>query len=143
MVGPGTGIAPFRAFLQEREASESQGDNWLFFGNPHFTQDFLYQVELQGYLKSGVLSKLDVAFSRDQAEKVYVQDKLRKSGAEVYAWLERGAHFYVCGDANRMAKDVHQALLDIVQEFGGKSEEDAQAYLKELRNQNRYQKDVY
>ncbi|WP_042150325.1 MULTISPECIES: assimilatory sulfite reductase (NADPH) flavoprotein subunit [unclassified Pseudoalteromonas] len=143
MVGPGTGIAPFRAFLQEREASESQGDNWLFFGNPHFTQDFLYQVELQGYLKSGVLSKLDVAFSRDQAEKVYVQDKLRKSGAEVYAWLEKGAHFYVCGDANRMAKDVHQALLDIVQEFGGKSEEDAQAYLKELRNQNRYQKDVY
>ncbi|MBU2971184.1 assimilatory sulfite reductase (NADPH) flavoprotein subunit [Pseudoalteromonas sp. C2R02] len=143
MVGPGTGIAPFRAFLQEREASEAQGDNWLFFGNPHFTQDFLYQVELQGYLKSGVLSKLDVAFSRDQAEKVYVQDKLRKSGAEVYAWLEKGAHFYVCGDANRMAKDVHQALLDIVQEFGGKSEEDAQAYLKELRNQNRYQKDVY
>ena len=143
MVGPGTGIAPFRAFLQEREASEAQGDNWLFFGNPHFTQDFLYQVELQGYLKTGVLSKLDVAFSRDQAEKVYVQDKLRKSGAEVYAWLEKGAHFYVCGDANRMAKDVHQALLDIVQEFGGKSEEDAQAYLKELRNQNRYQKDVY
>jgi len=143
MVGPGTGIAPFRAFLQEREASESQGDNWLFFGNPHFTQDFLYQVELQGYLKSGVLSKLDVAFSRDQAEKVYVQDKLRKNGAEVYAWLEKGAHFYVCGDANRMAKDVHQALLDIVQEFGGKSEEGAQAYLKELRNQNRYQKDVY
>jgi len=143
MVGPGTGIAPFRAFLQEREASEAQGDNWLFFGNPHFTQDFLYQVELQSYLKSGVLSKLDVAFSRDQAEKVYVQDKLRKSGAEVYAWLEKGAHFYVCGDANLMAKDVHQALLDIVQEFGGKSEEDAQAYLKELRNQNRYQKDVY
>jgi len=143
MVGPGTGIAPFRAFLQEREASEAQGENWLFFGNPHFTQDFLYQVELQGYLKSGVLSKLDVAFSRDQAEKIYVQDKLRKSGAEVYAWLEKGAHFYVCGDANRMAKDVHQALLDIVQEFGGKSEEDAQAYLKELRNQNRYQKDVY
>jgi len=143
MVGPGTGIAPFRAFLQEREASEAQGENWLFFGNPHFTQDFLYQVELQGYLKSGVLSKLDVAFSRDQAEKVYVQDKLRKNGAEVFAWLEKGAHFYVCGDANRMAKDVHQALLDIIQEFGGKSEEDAQAYLKELRNQNRYQKDVY
>jgi sulfite reductase (NADPH) flavoprotein alpha-component len=143
MVGPGTGIAPFRAFLQEREASEAQGENWLFFGNPHFTQDFLYQVELQGYLKSGVLSKLDVAFSRDQADKVYVQDKLRKNGAEVYAWLEKGAHFYVCGDANRMAKDVHQALLDIVQQFGGKSEEDAQAYLKELRNQNRYQKDVY
>ncbi|SFC81762.1 assimilatory sulfite reductase (NADPH) flavoprotein subunit [Pseudoalteromonas denitrificans] len=143
MVGPGTGIAPFRAFLQEREASEAQGENWLFFGNPHFTQDFLYQVELQGYLKSGVLSKLDVAFSRDQADKVYVQDKLRKNGAEVYAWLEKGAHFYVCGDANRMAKDVHQALLDIVQQFGGKSEEDAQAYLKDLRNQNRYQKDVY
>lgn len=143
MIGPGTGIAPFRAFLQEREAREAAGENWLFFGNPHFTQDFLYQVELQGYLKSGLLTKLDVAFSRDTAQKIYVQDKLRKNGEQVFAWLERGAHFYVCGDANRMAKDVHTALIDIVKEFGGKSEQDAEQYLKDLRNEHRYQKDVY
>ncbi|MGB1293574.1 MAG: assimilatory sulfite reductase (NADPH) flavoprotein subunit, partial [Pseudoalteromonas sp.] len=109
MVGPGTGIAPFRAFLQERDSREASGKNWLFFGNPHFTQDFLYQVEIQGYLKSGLLSKVDVAFSRDQAEKVYVQDKLRQNSKDVFAWLEAGAHIYICGDANRMAKDVHNA----------------------------------
>ena len=100
MVGPGTGIAPFRAFLQERDARGASGKNWLFFGNPHFTQDFLYQVEIQGYLKSGLLSKVDVAFSRDQAEKVYVQDKLRSNSKAIFEWLEAGAHFYVCGDAN-------------------------------------------
>ncbi len=143
MVGPGTGIAPFRAFLQQREADEAQGKNWLFFGNPHFTQDFLYQVELQAYLKSGLLSQLDVAFSRDQADKVYVQDKLRANGEEVYNWLEQGAHFYICGDANRMAKDVHQALVDIVIEYGNKTTETAEQYLKALRSENRYQKDVY
>jgi sulfite reductase (NADPH) flavoprotein alpha-component len=143
MVGPGTGIAPFRAFLQERDAREAQGKNWLFFGNPHFTQDFLYQVEMQGYLKSGLLSKIDVAFSRDQAEKVYVQDKLRKNSKEVFEWLEAGAHFYICGDANRMAKDVHQALVDIIKENAGKNDEDAEQYLKDLRSANRYQKDVY
>ena len=143
MVGPGTGIAPFRAFLQERDSREAQGKNWLFFGNPHFTQDFLYQVEIQGYLKSGLLSKVDVAFSRDQAEKVYVQDKLRKNSKEIFEWLEAGAHFYVCGDANRMAKDVHNALVDIVKENTGKSNEDAEQYLKDLRSANRYQKDVY
>ncbi|WP_394186009.1 assimilatory sulfite reductase (NADPH) flavoprotein subunit [Pseudoalteromonas tetraodonis] len=143
MVGPGTGIAPFRAFLQERDAREATGKNWLFFGNPHFTQDFLYQVEIQGYLKSGLLSKVDVAFSRDQAEKVYVQDKLRKNSKEVFDWLEAGAHFYVCGDANRMAKDVHNALIDIISENTGKSNEEADQYLKDLRSANRYQKDVY
>ncbi|TMO79875.1 assimilatory sulfite reductase (NADPH) flavoprotein subunit [Pseudoalteromonas sp. S3776] len=143
MVGPGTGIAPFRAFLQERDSREAQGKNWLFFGNPHFTQDFLYQVEIQGYLKSGLLSKVDVAFSRDQAEKVYVQDKLRKNSKEIFEWLEAGAHFYVCGDANRMAKDVHNALVDIISENTGKSYEDAEQYLKDLRSANRYQKDVY
>ena len=143
MVGPGTGIAPFRAFLQERDAREATGKNWLFFGNPHFTQDFLYQVEIQGYLKSGLLSKVDVAFSRDQAEKVYVQDKLRKNSKEVFDWLEAGAHFYVCGDANRMAKDVHNALIDIITENTGKSNEEADQYLKDLRSANRYQKDVY
>ena len=143
MIGPGTGIAPFRAFLQERDSREAQGKNWLFFGNPHFTQDFLYQVEIQGYLKSGLLSKVDVAFSRDQAEKVYVQDKLRKNSKEIFEWLEAGAHFYVCGDANRMAKDVHNALVDIISENTGKSYEDAEQYLKDIRSANRYQKDVY
>ena len=143
MVGPGTGIAPFRAFLQERDAREAEGENWLLFGNPHFTQDFLYQVEIQGYVKSGLLNKVDLAFSRDQAEKVYVQDRLREKGEEVFAWLEKGAHFYICGDANRMAKDVHQALIDIIKAHGGKDDEQAESYLKELRSNNRYQKDVY
>ena len=143
MIGPGTGIAPFRAFLQQRDASGAAGKNWLFFGNPHFTQDFLYQLELQNYLKRGLLTKLDVAFSRDQAQKVYVQDKLRTHGSEVWQWLQDGAHLYICGDANRMAKDVQQALLDIVQQYGGKTAEQAQAYLDELRVAKRYQKDVY
>ncbi len=143
MVGPGTGIAPFRAFLQERDARDAEGKNWLFFGNPHFTQDFLYQVEIQGYVKSGLLTKVDLAFSRDQAEKIYVQDRLREQGADIFAWLEQGAHFYVCGDATRMAKDVHQVLLDIVKTHGGKDTEQAEQYLKELRSANRYQKDVY
>ncbi|ATC96272.1 assimilatory sulfite reductase (NADPH) flavoprotein subunit [Pseudoalteromonas tunicata] len=143
MVGPGTGIAPFRAFLQERDSQGASGKNWLFFGNPHFTQDFLYQVEIQAYLKSGLLTHCDVAFSRDQAEKVYVQDKLRLQGAQVFAWLEQGAHFYICGDANRMAKDVHQALIEIIQTHGGQSAEEAEQYLKTLRSANRYQKDVY
>ena len=143
MIGPGTGIAPFRAFLQERDARGASGKNWLFFGNPHFTQDFLYQLELQNYLKRGVLSKLDVAFSRDQAAKVYVQDKLRKHGAEVWQWLQDGAHLYICGDANRMAKDVQQALIDIIQQYAGKTADEAQHYLDELRVAKRYQKDVY
>ncbi|OUL57417.1 assimilatory sulfite reductase (NADPH) flavoprotein subunit [Pseudoalteromonas ulvae] len=143
MVGPGTGIAPFRAFLQERDSQGAEGKNWLFFGNPHFTQDFLYQVEIQSYLKSGLLTQCDVAFSRDQAQKVYVQDKLRKQGEQVFSWLEQGAHFYICGDANRMAKDVHQALIDIIIEHGGKDAEQAEQYLKDLRSNNRYQKDVY
>ncbi|MEM6325119.1 MAG: assimilatory sulfite reductase (NADPH) flavoprotein subunit [Pseudomonadota bacterium] len=143
MIGPGTGIAPFRAFLQDRDADGADGKAWLFFGNPHFTQDFLYQVELQSYLKSGTLSRLDVAFSRDQAEKIYVQDRLREHGAELYAWLEQGAHVYVCGDATRMAKDVHQALLDVIAEHGGHSAEEAEAYLSALRDTRRYQRDVY
>jgi len=143
MIGPGTGIAPFRAFLQEREAAEANGKNWLFFGNPHFTQDFLYQVELQGYLKSGLLTKLDVAFSRDQAEKVYVQDRIRDHAAEVWAWLEEGAQLYICGDANRMAKDVHAALLEVVKTQGGRDDEAAEAYLASLKDAKRYQRDVY
>ncbi|MGP0756536.1 NADPH-dependent assimilatory sulfite reductase flavoprotein subunit, partial [Escherichia coli] len=119
MIGPGTGIAPFRAFMQQRAADEAPGKNWLFFGNPHFTEDFLYQVEWQRYVKEGVLTRIDLAWSRDQKEKVYVQDKLREQGAELWRWINDGAHIYVCGDANRMAKDVEQALLEVIAEFGG------------------------
>ena len=143
MIGPGTGVAPFRAFMQQREALEATGDNWMFFGDQTFTQDFLYQVEWQNYLKSGLLTKMDVAFSRDQAEKVYVQHRLKENAAEVFAWLERGAHLYVCGDANRMAKDVHQALIDIIAEQAKQSPEQAEEYLTNLRKAKRYQKDVY
>ncbi|WP_421330961.1 assimilatory sulfite reductase (NADPH) flavoprotein subunit [Aeromonas veronii] len=143
MVGPGTGIAPFRAFMQEREAQGAEGKNWLFFGNSHFTQDFLYQVEWQRYVKSGLLSKISLAFSRDQANKIYVQDRLREAGQELYQWLEAGAHFYVCGDANKMAKDVQEALLDVIAEHGHKSREEAEEYLSELRRAKRYQRDVY
>lgn len=143
MVGPGTGIAPFRAFMQEREAQGAEGKNWLFFGNPHFTQDFLYQVEWQRYVKSGLLSKISLAFSRDQANKIYVQDRLREAGLELYQWLEAGAHFYVCGDANHMAKDVQEALLEVIAEHGHKSREEAEEYLSELRRAKRYQRDVY
>lgn len=143
MVGPGTGIAPFRAFMQEREAQDASGKNWLFFGNPHFTQDFLYQLEWQRYVKSGLLSKISLAFSRDQANKIYVQDRLREAGLELYQWLEAGAHFYVCGDANQMAKDVQETLLDVIAEHGHKSREEAEEYLSELRRAKRYQRDVY
>ncbi|SIR54132.1 assimilatory sulfite reductase (NADPH) flavoprotein subunit [Aeromonas veronii] len=143
MVGPGTGIAPFRAFMQEREAQGAEGKNWLFFGNPHFTQDFLYQVEWQRYVKSGLLSKISLAFSRDQTNKIYVQDRLREAGLELYQWLEAGAHFYVCGNANKMAKDVQEALLDVIAEHGHKSREEAEEYLSELRRAKRYQRDVY
>ena len=143
MVGPGTGIAPFRAFMQERDSIEAEGKNWLFFGNPNFTQDFLYQTEWQGYLKSGLLSKISLAFSRDQANKVYVQDRLKENGKEVFEWLEQGAHFYICGDALRMAKDVETTLLALVAEHGNKTEEQAKEYVTNLRKSKRYQKDVY
>ncbi len=143
MIGPGTGIAPFRAFMQQRENDGASGKNWLFFGNPHFTDDFLYQVEWQRYVKEGLLTHIDLAWSRDQAEKIYVQDKLRARGAEVWRWIEEGAHLYVCGDANRMAKDVEQALLDVVVEHGGMDRETADEFLSELRIERRYQRDVY
>ncbi|WP_018969221.1 assimilatory sulfite reductase (NADPH) flavoprotein subunit [Rubritalea marina] len=143
MVGPGTGIAPFRAFIEERGETEAKGETWLFFGDQRYTYDFLYQLELQDHLKSGALNKLDVAFSRDQPEKVYVQDKMLEQGAEIYKWLEAGAFFYVCGDAERMAKDVNQALIDIVSEHGGKSADDAAAYIEALKKDKRYQRDVY
>ena len=143
MIGPGTGIAPFRAFLQERDAVEAKGKNWLFFGNPHFTEDFLYQVELQDYLSRGILTHLNVAFSRDQPQKVYVQDKLRKNAAELYRWIQDGAHIYICGDGQRMAKDVHAALLDIVSEQAGLDPDGAEVLLDDLRASGRYQRDVY
>jgi len=143
MIGPGTGVAPFRAFMQDREATEAEGKNWMFFGDQTFTQDFLYQVEWQGYLKSGLLTKMDVAFSRDQAEKVYVQDRIKENAAEVFEWLTNGAHLYICGDANRMAKDVHDTLVDVIREQGGLTAEQAEDYLKSLRSNKRYQKDVY
>ena len=143
MIGPGTGIAPFRAFMQQRAADEAPGKNWLFFGNPHFTEDFLYQVEWQRYVKDGVLTRIDLAWSRDQKEKVYVQDKLREQGAELWRWINDGAHIYVCGDANRMAKDVEQALLEVIAEFGGMDTEAADEFLSELRVERRYQRDVY
>jgi sulfite reductase (NADPH) flavoprotein alpha-component len=143
MVGPGTGIAPFRSFMQEREATDATGKNWLLFGDQTFNQDFLYQVEWQSHLKSGLLTKLDLAFSRDQAQKIYVQDRLKENAVEVYQWLQDGAHFYVCGDANRMAKDVHTALIEILSEQGNKSLDDAEQELNELRKAKRYQRDVY
>ncbi|ACZ78149.1 sulfite reductase (NADPH) flavoprotein, alpha chain [Dickeya parazeae Ech586] len=143
MIGPGTGIAPFRAFMQQREAEGAGGKNWLFFGNPHFTEDFLYQVEWQRYVKDGLLTDIDLAWSRDQAHKVYVQDKIREKGAQVWRWIQDGAHIYVCGDANRMAKDVEHALLDIVAEQGGMDAEQADEFLSELRLERRYQRDVY
>ncbi len=143
MIGPGTGIAPFRAFMQQRDNDGAGGKNWLFFGNPHFTDDFLYQVEWQRYVKDGLLTNVDLAWSRDQSEKVYVQDKLRAKGAEVWQWLQEGAHIYVCGDANRMAKDVEQTLLELIAEHGSMSLEAADEFLSDLRFERRYQRDVY
>lgn len=143
MIGPGTCIAPFRAFMQQRNADGAGGKNWLFFSNPHFTEDFLYQVEWQRYVKDGLLTGIDLAWSRDQQHKVYVQDKLREQGAEVWRWLQEGAHIYVCGDANRMAKDVENTLLALVAEHGGMDTVQADEFLSELRLERRYQRDVY
>ncbi len=143
MIGPGTGVAPFRAFVEERDERAAAGDNWLFFGDRTFTDDFLYQTEWQRYLKSGLLTRLDVAFSRDQSDKVYVQDRIRERAAEVFAWLEKGAYVYVCGDARRMAGDVHAALADVLSEHGGLTSEAAEQRLKELKRSGRYQRDVY
>ncbi|WEP48808.1 NADPH-dependent assimilatory sulfite reductase flavoprotein subunit [Cronobacter dublinensis subsp. beijingensis] len=143
MIGPGTGIAPFRAFMQQREADGATGKNWLFFGNPHFTEDFLYQVEWQRYVKEELLNRIDLAWSRDQDHKIYVQDKIREQGAELWRWIQEGAHIYVCGDANRMAKDVEQALLEVIAAYGEMDAEAADEYLSELRVERRYQRDVY
>lgn len=143
MVGPGTGVAPFRAFLQEREATGASGRNWLFFGDQHAATDYVYEDEWKELLESGVLTRLNAAFSRDQAEKIYVQTHLMENAEEIWKWLEDGGHFYVCGDAERMAVDVHKALIRIVVEQGGRSEEDAENYIKALEKDKRYQRDVY
>jgi sulfite reductase (NADPH) flavoprotein alpha-component len=143
MVGPGTGIAPFRAFLQEREATAASGRTWLFFGDRHRATDFLYEEEIRAWLDRGVLHRLDTAFSRDQSGKVYVQHRMRENAAELWKWLGEGAYFYVCGDAARMAKDVDDALHRIVEEAGGRSKEEASAYVEELKKTKRYRKDVY
>jgi sulfite reductase (NADPH) flavoprotein alpha-component len=143
MIGPGTGVAPFRGFVQERAATGAAGRNWLFFGNPHFRSDFLYQTEWQDALKKGALTRLDLAFSRDAAHKVYVQHRISEHGRELWQWLDGGAHLYVCGDAARMAKDVHEALIAVAVAHGGKSREDAEAYVNQLQQQGRYARDVY
>jgi sulfite reductase (NADPH) flavoprotein alpha-component len=145
MVGPGTGIAPFRAFLEERDAIGAKGKNWLFFGDQKRATDFLYEAEFAEMQRKGLLTKLDTAFSRDQAEKIYVQNRMQENGAEFWKWLQEGAYFYVCGDAKRMAKDVHQMMITIAQEHGGLSPEEAKAYIEVTlaKTEKRYLKDVY
>jgi sulfite reductase (NADPH) flavoprotein alpha-component len=143
MIGPGTGVAPFRAFVAEREATGARGRNWLFFGERSFEHDFLYQVDWLAWRKSGVLTRMDAAFSRDQEHKIYVQHRLLERGAEIWSWLQDGAYFYVCGDASRMAPDVHAALLEIIERHGGQGPDSAAEYLQQLQRNRRYQRDVY
>ena len=143
MVGSGTGVAPFCAFMQQRVADEASGKNWLIFGNPHFASDFLYQTEWQQFAKEGFLHKYDFAWSRDQEKKIYVQDKIRENSTALWQWLQEGAYFYVCGDAAKMAKDVEQALLEVIAKEGNLSPDEAEDYLNELREEKRYQRDVY
>ena len=143
MIGPGTGVAPFRAFIEERVERGASGKNWLIFGDRNFSSDFLYQLEWQRYLKQGHLARLDVAFSRDQQEKCYVQHRIAEHGTEIYQWLQNGAVIYVCGDAKRMAPGVHHALIDVLIEHGGLTASTAEAKLQDLRRERRYQRDVY
>jgi len=143
MVGPGTGIAPFRAFLEEREATGATGKNWLFFGDQKRACDFLYHDQVVEWMRKGLLTRLDTAFSRDQEEKIYVQTRMLQAASEFWQWLEEGAHFYVCGDAKRMAKDVDEALHTIIQTQGGKSADEAAAYVAQMKKEKRYARDVY
>ena len=143
MVGAGTGIAPYRAFLQQRETDNKTGGAWLFFGDRRFQSDFLYQAEWQKWLKSNHLEKMDVAFSRDQEEKIYVQHKLLENKEEIFRWLEDGAHLYLCGDMKSMAKDVNKTILEIIKTVGGVSIEKAGEYVKKLKREKRFQQDVY
>lgn len=143
MVGPGTGIAPFRAFLEEREARQAAGPNWLFFGDRNSATDYIYQDEIEAMQSSGLLTRLDLAFSRDQEEKIYVQDRMLQNGAELFSWLQQGGYFYICGDAYRMAKDVDKALHQLIAEHGGMTDEQAEDYVAQLKKQKRYVRDVY
>ena len=143
MVGPGTGVAPFRAFVQERVAAGATGRNWLFFGDQHQATDYLYGDEWKRLLADGKMARVDLAFSRDQQQKVYVQDRMREAAAELWAWLDGGAYFYVCGDAHRMAKDVDAALQQIIIQHGGRDATQAAEYLKQMKKDRRYQRDVY
>ena len=143
MIGPGTGVAPFRGFIQHREAQGASGRNWLFFGARHFASEFLYQLEWQDAVKKGLLNRIDLAFSRDRTPRAYVQNRLREAGSELYAWLENGAHVYVCGDADQMAPDVNQALVDIAAEHGRLDRDEAEAYVRRLADERRYLRDVY
>jgi sulfite reductase (NADPH) flavoprotein alpha-component len=144
MIGPGTGVAPFRAYLQERKATGAKGKNWLFFGSQHESCDFAYGDEFKAYLKEGLLTRLDCAWSRDQAQKVYVQHKMTENAVEIWKWIDtEGAHFFVCGDGRRMAKDVDATLRQIVRDQGGKSVEQANEYVEKLKSEKRYKRDVY
>ncbi len=143
MVGAGTGIAPYRAFVDERAAQDEHGENWLIFGNQYFTSDFLYQTEWLSHLKTGALAKMDVAFSRDQEEKLYVQHKVLQNSKEIYQWLENGAYVYICGDKNQMAADVYNAFVEIVQKEAALTNDEAVEYLKNLKRKGQYQEDVY
>ena len=143
MVGPGTGVAPFRAFLQERAATGARGKTWLFFGAQHEKSDFYYEEDFEKFMADGVLTRIDTAFSRDQADKIYVQDRMAEAAAQMWKWLEEGAHFYVCGDAKRMAKDVDATLRQIVRQEGGKNGEEASEFVEKLKNDKRYKRDVY
>ncbi len=143
MIGPGTGIAPFRSFIAERDASGASGKNWLFFGDQHFVTDFLYQSEIQNWFDTGVLTKVSTAFSRDQKEKVYVQHKMMQHGNELFEWIHTGGYIYVCGSKDPMSYDVEQTLLNIIEQFGERSKIDAEKYLDDLKEDGRYIKDVY
>jgi sulfite reductase (NADPH) flavoprotein alpha-component len=144
MIGPGTGVAPFRAYLQERKATGAKGKNWLFFGSQHQSCDYAYGEEFQEFKKDGLLTRLDCAWSRDQADKIYVQHKMNENAAEIWKWIDtEGAHFFVCGDAKRMAKDVDAMLRKIVQEQGGKTVDQSNEYVEKLKSEKRYKRDVY
>jgi sulfite reductase (NADPH) flavoprotein alpha-component len=143
MIGPGTGIAPFRSFLAQRDATGAGGKNWLFFGEQQFATDFLYQTEIQNLIDTGVLSKVNTAFSRDQQQKIYVQHRIKKHAKDFFNWIENGALIYVCGSREPMSADVERTIVDVVEEYGGMSQADAQGYVQQLKDEERYVQDVY
>ena len=143
MIGPGTGIAPFRSFLVGKRFNGASGKNWLFFGEQHFLTDFLYQTEIQNWVETNLLTKVDIAFSRDQQEKIYVQHKIKKHGREFFEWLQAGSYVYVCGAKDPMSNDVEETILEVIEQFGERSKEDAKQYLENLKEEGRYVTDVY